>query len=67
MGQMFSGLFGGGAEKSPKPPGDKQGTKKQAELAKQRQGRGLAGMTDLSSMREMIGAYQSGKTTLGAG
>jgi hypothetical protein len=66
MGKIFSSLFGGGESKPVKPPTEKSGAQKQAELAKQRQGRGLAA-TDLSGMRQMIGAYQSGKTTLGAG
>lgn len=66
MGQIVSSLFGGGEGKAPKRPTEAAGARSQAELAKQRQGRGLAA-TDLSGMRRMISAYQGGKPTLGSG
>jgi len=53
--------------KEPKKPklAPAAGAEKQAETQKSRQGRGLAS-TDLSGMRQM-GAYNGGKSTLGAG
>lgn len=64
MGGLFKAIFGGG-EKAPKvvKPTEKAGAKEQAR-ARQRQGRALAA-TDLSGLRRQIGAFQSGKTTLG--
>jgi hypothetical protein len=64
-GGFFSALFGGSTPSAPKPPTQTAGTANQAALAKQRQGRGLAS-TNLSGMRQMVDAYQSGKASLGA-
>lgn len=48
------------------PPTEAAGAAGVADVTKSRQGRGLAS-TNLSGMRSMVGQYQSGKSTLGAG
>lgn len=65
MGKMLSGIFGGGdTPKPPKPPTDKEATKRQAMALAANRGEGI-GSTNFSLMREaQMGAL---KRTLGAG
>jgi len=62
MGQMMSGLFGGGEAKTQKPPKDTEATKRQAAQIAFNKGDGL-NSTNYSTMRQ---AYNTGmKRTLG--
>ena len=62
----FMGIGGGSAPSPPKPPTDTAATKSQAELLRRRQGGGLATQTDTSAFRQMVAAYSSLKSNLGA-